>query len=121
MAITCPRDGSELVEVDRSGVKIDGCRTCRGIWLDRGELEKLLTAESRDVQQDEREDEAFLRDITGDGGRHQPAAESSSSSSSGGPKLDLKTAERIFSEYQRHKHHRKKPKSKLHMLAELMG
>ena len=39
MADHCPRDGSELVEVERSGVTIDACPTCRGVWLDRGELE----------------------------------------------------------------------------------
>ncbi len=27
---------------DRSGVEIDYCPTCRGVWLDRGELDKLI-------------------------------------------------------------------------------
>ena len=31
-----------LIEFDRDGVTIDRCGTCRGIWLDRGELEKLI-------------------------------------------------------------------------------
>ncbi|MCC7538484.1 MAG: zf-TFIIB domain-containing protein [Deltaproteobacteria bacterium] len=39
----CPRCGtSELVERDRDGIVVDVCTTCRGIWLDRGELEKLI-------------------------------------------------------------------------------
>lgn len=36
----CPE--STLVMTDRQGVEIDYCPSCRGIWLDRGELDKLL-------------------------------------------------------------------------------
>ena len=32
----------ELVMADRKGVEIDYCPSCRGIWLDRGELDKLI-------------------------------------------------------------------------------
>ena len=38
----CPIDGSELVMADRSGVEIDYCPKCRGVWLDRGELDKII-------------------------------------------------------------------------------
>lgn len=39
----CPRCVSEnLDERVREGVTIDVCAACRGIWLDRGELEKLI-------------------------------------------------------------------------------
>lgn len=39
----CPNCPNEtLVMSDRQGVEIDYCPTCRGIWLDRGELDKLL-------------------------------------------------------------------------------
>tara|TARA_R110002074_G_C12377071_1_gene652037 strand:- start:294 stop:566 length:273 start_codon:yes stop_codon:yes gene_type:complete len=38
----CPIDGDTLVITDRSGVEIDYCPTCRGVWLDRGELDKIL-------------------------------------------------------------------------------
>ena len=37
---TCP--DTTLVLSDRQGVEIDYCPACRGIWLDRGELDKLL-------------------------------------------------------------------------------
>jgi Zn-finger nucleic acid-binding protein len=37
---TCP--SSVLVMTDRSGVEIDYCPTCRGVWLDRGELDKII-------------------------------------------------------------------------------
>ena len=38
----CPVDGTPLVITDRSGVEIDYCPTCRGVWLDRGELDKII-------------------------------------------------------------------------------
>lgn len=33
---------TELVEHIRDGIEVDHCPRCQGIWLDRGELEKLL-------------------------------------------------------------------------------
>lgn len=36
----CP--DSTLVMSDRQGVEIDYCPQCRGVWLDRGELDKLI-------------------------------------------------------------------------------
>lgn len=38
----CPIDGEELVMTDRAGVEIDYCPKCRGVWLDRGELDKII-------------------------------------------------------------------------------
>lgn len=38
----CPLDGSDLVIADRQGVEIDYCPRCRGVWLDRGELDKII-------------------------------------------------------------------------------
>lgn len=53
--ISCPRcPGAPLEERERDGVIVDVCVECRGIWLDRGELEKLL-ARAR------KEEEEFLR------------------------------------------------------------
>ena len=40
--MNCPVDGSELRMADRSGVEIDYCPKCRGVWLDRGELDKVI-------------------------------------------------------------------------------
>lgn len=40
--LLCPNDNGPMQTVQRSGVEFDICPTCRGIWLDRGELEKLL-------------------------------------------------------------------------------
>ncbi len=38
----CPIDGTQLVITERSGVEIDYCPQCRGVWLDRGELDKII-------------------------------------------------------------------------------
>ena len=38
----CPIDGTQLVMADRNGVEIDYCPQCRGVWLDRGELDKII-------------------------------------------------------------------------------
>ncbi len=39
----CPRcNKPTLEEKDRDGITIDVCQVCRGIWLDRGELERLM-------------------------------------------------------------------------------
>ena len=40
----CPIDDAPLREVTRQSVKIDLCPECRGVWLDRGELDHLLEA-----------------------------------------------------------------------------
>ncbi len=38
----CPVDSATLVMADRQGVEIDYCPQCRGVWLDRGELDKII-------------------------------------------------------------------------------
>lgn len=39
----CPIDsGVDLLMSDRNGIEIDYCPTCRGVWLDRGELDKII-------------------------------------------------------------------------------
>ena len=40
--MACPNDGATLVMSERSGIEIDYCPTCRGVWLDRGELDKII-------------------------------------------------------------------------------
>jgi hypothetical protein len=49
----CPRcESSVLEERDRSGLSIDVCTSCRGVWLDRGELEKLLSLAKRELEEE---------------------------------------------------------------------
>jgi Zn-finger nucleic acid-binding protein len=38
----CPRCGTGLAMSERQGIEIDYCPQCRGVWLDRGELDKLI-------------------------------------------------------------------------------
>jgi Zn-finger nucleic acid-binding protein len=40
--MSSPIDGSPMREVERYGVRIDVCQSSGGIWLDRGELEKII-------------------------------------------------------------------------------
>ena len=45
----CPIDGTTLLMSDRQGIEIDYCPKCRGVWLDRGELDKLIERADRDL------------------------------------------------------------------------
>jgi Zn-finger nucleic acid-binding protein len=45
--VNCPIDGETLLMSERQGVEIDYCPKCRGVWLDRGELDKLVDAADR--------------------------------------------------------------------------
>ncbi|MFN5649453.1 MAG: zf-TFIIB domain-containing protein [Sphingobacteriales bacterium] len=38
----CPSCEELLVMSDRQGIEIDYCPKCRGVWLDRGELDKII-------------------------------------------------------------------------------
>lgn len=55
--MNCPRCNDSLIEQARSGVQVDVCPRCRGIWLDRGELEKLAQYEGRYRDDDDDDDD----------------------------------------------------------------
>ncbi|MGB9885816.1 MAG: zf-TFIIB domain-containing protein [Moorellales bacterium] len=61
----CPLCEVSMKEVERRGVLIDVCPECKGVWLDRGELDKLLSA-----SQYEREETHFEESYP-KGGRHE--------------------------------------------------
>jgi uncharacterized protein len=44
--LTCPKCGGQMRSYERNGVTVDQCTECRGIFLDRGELERLVDAEN---------------------------------------------------------------------------
>ena len=96
MAMTCPSCGGELVELERSGVRIDACRRCRGVWLDRGELERVVERERRVVGALDDDEDDFVREMTG----HSKHGK--------GYGLDSKMAERIYSDYRSHRKHKKR-------------
>ena len=45
----CPVCKSDLKMSERAGVEIDYCPACRGVWLDRGELDKIIERSGRDT------------------------------------------------------------------------
>lgn len=50
--MNCPRcKAAALEEREREGVVVDVCLTCRGIWLDRGELEKIIARASSEYDE----------------------------------------------------------------------
>ena len=44
--MNCPHCLVPLTMTDRQGIEIDYCPQCRGVWLDRGELDKLIERSS---------------------------------------------------------------------------
>ena len=49
VGMPCPVCKVPLVMSDRQGVEIDYCPQCRGVWLDRGELDKIIERSAQDV------------------------------------------------------------------------
>lgn len=62
--LVCPscETKAPMSAVQRHGVEFDVCTTCRGVWLDRGELEKLLEATREDREGERTERASFQRD-----------------------------------------------------------
>ncbi|MBA4066596.1 MAG: hypothetical protein C0501_23405 [Isosphaera sp.] len=54
---TCPVCTTALMAADRQGIEIDYCPRCRGVWLDRGELEKIIDRTARYVGYDRDRDD----------------------------------------------------------------
>ena len=59
----CPSCDARLVEVDRSDVLVDACPECRGVWLERGELDKILVRERQLTGGNA--DEDFFKEVEG--------------------------------------------------------
>ena len=66
----CPKCDTLLNEVTKAGVLVDVCPRCLGMWLERGELEKI-SARLRDVERD-RDDDDDDRDRRGAFGGYEP-------------------------------------------------
>lgn len=71
----CPACSTRLVELERSEVLIDACPECRGVWLDRGELDRILDRERRAAAGVRDDDEDFFAEMEGRPGeaRRSPA------------------------------------------------
>ena len=46
----CPNCDETLVMTERQGVEIDYCPKCRGVWLDKGELDKIIEKSQQDLR-----------------------------------------------------------------------
>jgi Zn-finger nucleic acid-binding protein len=59
----CPICNMVLLMSEKQGIEIDYCPKCRGVWLDRGELEKIIersaSAENRSGQVNNEENQKF--------------------------------------------------------------
>jgi Zn-finger nucleic acid-binding protein len=81
--MNCPVDQETLQMSERQGVEVDYCPRCRGVWLDRGELDKIIERASAELsepmdyepRQDERwggrygDDDAYEDERYGEHGR----------------------------------------------------
>lgn len=72
----CPVDQSVLTMTDRQGVEIDYCPTCRGVWLDRGELDKIVdrSAPALEASDSRHSDRDRRGDHGGDGRRRKKSS-----------------------------------------------
>lgn len=68
----CPACSARLVEVERAEILIDACPECRGIWLDRGELDKILVKE-RQLAGGGAADDDFFNEVEGRSERRRPS------------------------------------------------
>jgi len=68
----CPVDSTDLLMAERHGVEIDYCPKCRGIWLDRGELDKIIEqADGRPSERERQDDDYEEERGRGRGGRRR--------------------------------------------------
>ena len=70
--MSCPVDGTTLVMSERSGIEIDYCPTCRGVWLDRGELDKIIERNAADVAPEPRQQQSYQQHQGQHGYGHKP-------------------------------------------------
>jgi Zn-finger nucleic acid-binding protein len=66
----CPVCNVELKMTDRQGVEIDYCPQCRGVWLDRGELDKIIERSYSASYDDDRRDDDERDDHHRSGSQH---------------------------------------------------
>lgn len=57
----CPTDDMTLQLAERHGIEIDYCPECRGVWLDRGELDKIVARSANELSSDGRDESGRSR------------------------------------------------------------
>jgi uncharacterized protein len=73
----CPNCNETLVMADRQGVEIDYCPACRGVWLDRGELDKIIERSTAyyakpEAERDRYDEEEYRKQYPQGGQYHDP-------------------------------------------------
>lgn len=68
--MNCPIDNTELVMSERQKVEIDYCPKCRGVWLDRGELDKIIERVDAETSQPTGQSQPYYTDQPYQGGHH---------------------------------------------------
>lgn len=66
----CPIDNADLIMAERQGIEIDYCPKCRGVWLDRGELDKIIERSAPEERPRSTRDEGRPH-VSRDEGRHE--------------------------------------------------
>jgi len=61
--LLCPNCNTSMQSVQRTGVELDMCPQCRGVWLDRGELEKILSSAKEVEAEQQQVHQRFERDV----------------------------------------------------------
>jgi Zn-finger nucleic acid-binding protein len=70
MELKCPNCLGKMQEVLKHGVHLDYCPVCKGVWLDRGEIDKVVqhqTAGSLEAQPHDRELGRILGELRKEG------------------------------------------------------
>ena len=57
----CPNCDETLVMTERQGVEIDYCPKCRGVWLDKGELDKIIEKSQQDLRTQNADSRSYNR------------------------------------------------------------
>ena len=60
----CPNCNETLSMTERQGVEIDYCPSCRGVWLDRGELDKIIEKSVAPNAQQQSNDKSYPKDVS---------------------------------------------------------
>jgi Zn-finger nucleic acid-binding protein len=66
----CPACNVDLVMAERQGIEIDYCPKCRGVWLDRGELDKIIERSTSETSQRSSRESGYDRGDSHHGKHH---------------------------------------------------
>jgi uncharacterized protein len=69
--MNCPNCKVPLVMSDRQGIEIDYCPQCRGIWLDRGELDKIIERSTNEVKVNQQPNQQYFGQPSQHGGYYK--------------------------------------------------